>query len=185
MLQHAGRMFAWLSDDYRPSSSRPSAEGRRAAKPARCPCRNPPTICAASTTGAATDGGRVASVAKHVAFRNAAHSVARLYDYQCAPENEELMTFEVPGTDRRVKRCWHLPKSWEELVRRREALVARSELHQGSMGRSPDHVASTLWRCSRERRCSARHATRSLRLQPDLPRGNSKQGRQHGRQRAA
>jgi 4-hydroxyphenylacetate 3-monooxygenase len=90
------------------------------------------------------DGGRVASVTEHVAFRNAAHSVARLYDYQCVPENMELMTFEVPGTDRRVNRCWHLPKSREELVKRREALVAWSELHQGFMGRSPDHVASTL-----------------------------------------
>jgi 4-hydroxyphenylacetate 3-monooxygenase len=48
------------------------------------------------------DGGRVASVAKHVAFRNAAHTVARLYDYQCAPENLEQMTFEVPGSGRRA-----------------------------------------------------------------------------------
>jgi 4-hydroxyphenylacetate 3-monooxygenase len=54
------------------------------------------------------------------------------------------MTFEVPGSGQRVNRCWQLPTSHQELVKRREALVAWSELHQGFMGRSPDHVASTL-----------------------------------------
>jgi 4-hydroxyphenylacetate 3-monooxygenase len=50
----------------------------------------------------------------------------------------------VAGTGRRVNRCWQLPTSREELVQRREALVAWAGQHQGFMGRSPDHVASTL-----------------------------------------
>lgn len=90
------------------------------------------------------DGGKVDCVTKHAAFRNAAHSVAQLYDFQCAAENVERMTFKVPGSGRRVNRCWQLPTSREELVQRREALVAWAELHQGFMGRAPDHVASTL-----------------------------------------
>jgi 4-hydroxyphenylacetate 3-monooxygenase len=90
------------------------------------------------------DGSRIGSVTEHTAFRNAAHTIAGLYDYQCAPQNLERMTFEVAGTGRRVNRCWQLPTSREELVQRREALVAWAGQHQGFMGRSPDHVASTL-----------------------------------------
>jgi len=90
------------------------------------------------------DGGRVASVSDHPAFHNACRSIAGLYDYQCAPANLERMTFEVPGTGRRVSRAWELPTSYEALVRRRQALTEWAELHHGFMGRSPDHVASTI-----------------------------------------
>ncbi|HYZ62369.1 MAG TPA: 4-hydroxyphenylacetate 3-hydroxylase N-terminal domain-containing protein, partial [Acetobacteraceae bacterium] len=90
------------------------------------------------------DGGRVRCVPEHPAFRNAARSVAALYDYQCAPANLDRMTFEVPGSGRRVSRAWELPTSYESLVRRRQALTEWAELHHGFMGRSPDHVASTL-----------------------------------------
>jgi 4-hydroxyphenylacetate 3-monooxygenase len=89
-------------------------------------------------------GGEVASVATHPAFRNAVQSIARLYDYQCAPENLERMTFEASGSGRRVNRAWQLPASYQELVQRREALVAWAEQHNGFMGRAPDHVASSL-----------------------------------------
>jgi 4-hydroxyphenylacetate 3-monooxygenase len=90
------------------------------------------------------NGERVSCVTTHPAFRNAARTVASLYDFQSAPENIERMTFEVPGTGRRVNRAWQLPTSYAELVQRREALVAWAERHHGFMGRSPDHVASTL-----------------------------------------
>lgn len=90
------------------------------------------------------DGGRVGSVPNHLAFRNAARSIAGLYDYQCAPANLERMTFEVPGTGRRVNRAWELPTSYDALVSRRIALTEWAEQHHGYMGRSPDHVASTL-----------------------------------------
>jgi hypothetical protein len=56
----------------------------------------------------------------------------------------ELMTFAPPGGTGRVNRCWEMPRSYDELVRRRRALVAWSETKYGFMGRSPDHVASTL-----------------------------------------
>ncbi len=90
------------------------------------------------------DGAQVPCVTTDPGFRNAVRSVASLYDFQSAPENVERMTFAVPGTGRRVNRAWQLPTSYAELVQRREALVAWAELHHGFMGRSPDHVASTL-----------------------------------------
>ena len=42
------------------------------------------------------DGDRVTDVTKHPAFREAARSVARLYDIAAAPEMRERMTFASP-----------------------------------------------------------------------------------------
>jgi len=89
-------------------------------------------------------GESVADVTSHPAFRNAAASAAHLYDYQSDPKNLEKMTFPSPETGEPVSRAWQLPKSYAELVRRREALTAWAETHIGFMGRSPDHVASCI-----------------------------------------
>ena len=90
------------------------------------------------------EGEPVADVAEHPAFRNAVRTTAALYDFQAAPENLELMTFESPTSGGRVNRCWQLPESYDELVTRRKALEAWAECTYGYMGRSPDHVASSL-----------------------------------------
>ncbi len=88
------------------------------------------------------DGRAVEDVTSHPAYRNAAASIGALYDYQAA--NPDLMTFEVPGKPVRANRAWQLPRCYEDLVVRRRALTAWSELHCGFMGRSPDHVASCV-----------------------------------------
>jgi 4-hydroxyphenylacetate 3-monooxygenase len=90
------------------------------------------------------DGKRVEDVTEHPAFRNAVRSAAALYDYQALPENIEAMTFQPEGAPRRVNRCWQIPRSYDELVGRRQALTAWSRRTFGFMGRSPDHVASSL-----------------------------------------
>lgn len=89
------------------------------------------------------DGRRVGDVTVHPAFRNAVRSSAELYAFQARPENAELMTFDT-GTGRRANRAWQQPRSHADLVLRRKALVRWAELHNGFMGRSPDHVASAL-----------------------------------------
>ena len=90
------------------------------------------------------DGQLVEDAVDHPAFRNAVGTVARLYDFEAAPANQELMTFESPTSGGRVNRCWQLPRSYEDLVRRREAITAWAELTYGFLGRSPDHVGSSL-----------------------------------------
>ena len=90
------------------------------------------------------DGQLVDDITSHTAFRNAVASGAGLYDYQARPENIELMTFLPEGASRRVSRCWQMPRSYDELVQRRKALQAWAQVSYGFMGRSPDHVASTL-----------------------------------------
>lgn len=91
------------------------------------------------------DGGLVGDVTTDPAFRNVVASVARIYDFQSAPENRALMTYEIPGSGGdRANRIWQLPTSHAELVERRQALEAWTELHGGFLGRAPDHVASCI-----------------------------------------
>ena len=90
------------------------------------------------------DGRLVADVTEHPAFRNSVRSAAMLYDFQSQPENLEFMTFVPEGSNRRVNRAWQMPRNHAEMVQRRKALQAWAALHYGFMGRSPDHVASTL-----------------------------------------
>ena len=90
------------------------------------------------------NGKAVENVTTHPAYQQAAKSIANLYDFQGAPENLERMTYQSPKTGSRVGRMWQLPTNYEELVNRREALTTWAETHYGFMGRSPDHVASTL-----------------------------------------
>ncbi|WP_114965028.1 4-hydroxyphenylacetate 3-hydroxylase family protein [Alkalilacustris brevis] len=91
------------------------------------------------------DGALAGDVTQHPAFRRSIESVARLYDFQSAEENRELMTFEIPdGGGARANRIWQLPRSHAEMVERRKGLEAWTELHGGFLGRSPDHVASCI-----------------------------------------
>ncbi|MBM3485441.1 MAG: 4-hydroxyphenylacetate 3-monooxygenase [Alphaproteobacteria bacterium] len=90
------------------------------------------------------NGEIVKDVTTHPAFRNACRSAADLYDFQCRPENIEMMTFKSPTSGERVNKCWLIPKSHAEMVDRRKALVDWSRTNFGWLGRSPDHIASSL-----------------------------------------
>jgi len=94
--------------------------------------------------GVYIDGEQVEDVTTHPAFRNSVASAAALYDFQARPENLERMTFAPEGGGRRVNRCWQKPRTYQELVERRQALVLWAEQSGGFVGRSPDHVASSL-----------------------------------------
>ena len=90
------------------------------------------------------DGERINDVTTHPAFRNAVATVARMYDFVADPANEADHTYVVPESADRANRIWQLPTTYQELVDRRRALEAWSELHAGFLGRSPDHVASCI-----------------------------------------
>jgi 4-hydroxyphenylacetate 3-monooxygenase len=89
------------------------------------------------------DGKVVPDVSVHPAYRNAVASAGALYDYQAHPDNIERMTFDLGG-GRRVNKAWQLPRSYQELIERRKALVEWAEISGGFLGRSPDHVASSM-----------------------------------------
>src|SRR5215469_8442818 len=87
------------------------------------------------------DGEQVKDVTTHPAFREAAKSVARLYDIAADPAQRERMTFTSPKTGQPVWRAWQIPHSHADLRARRLFSEAWAEATFGLMGRSPDHVA--------------------------------------------
>src|SRR5438876_142591 len=87
------------------------------------------------------EGERVADVTRHGAFREAARSLARLYDIAAAPENRELMTFPSPAGGEPVLRAYQIPKTHADLRARRLFSGKWAEATFGLMGRTPDHVA--------------------------------------------
>jgi len=90
------------------------------------------------------DGKLLPDVTEHPEFRNATRSAAALYDFQALPENVELMTFKPNGSNRHINRAWQMPRNHAEMVERRKALQAWAALSGGFLGRSPDHLASSL-----------------------------------------
>jgi 4-hydroxyphenylacetate 3-monooxygenase len=87
------------------------------------------------------DGERVKDVTEHRAFREAARSIARLYDIAAAPEMRERMTFTSPKTGEPVLRAYQIPHTHADLAARRRFSETWAEATFGLMGRTPDHVA--------------------------------------------
>ncbi|HEX5476552.1 MAG TPA: 4-hydroxyphenylacetate 3-hydroxylase N-terminal domain-containing protein [Burkholderiales bacterium] len=80
---------------------------------------------------------RVEDVVSHPAFRNAARSVAAIYDMKSAdPES----SFEEAGE--RYSAYFLRAKTKEDLVKRTRLHRAIARMSHGLLGRSPDHVAS-------------------------------------------
>lgn len=90
------------------------------------------------------DGEKVEDVGTHPAFRDAVRSVAGLYDFASDPANADVMTAASPYGGDPVNIAHMIPRSREDLTRRREGLRLWSEQTYGLMGRSPDHVASFM-----------------------------------------
>ena len=90
------------------------------------------------------NGEIVTNHVEHPAFSQVVKTAASLYDYCAAPENAEKMTFASPTSGRLVNRAWQLPTSYAELVERRHALEQLAANTWGWVGRTPDHMASTL-----------------------------------------
>ena len=90
------------------------------------------------------DGKPVPDVTRSRAFAGLVGTSARFYDEAARPEWRETMTFESPTSGAPVSRAWQLPRNHAELVLRRRAMERIAELSCGMVGRSPDHLASTL-----------------------------------------
>jgi aromatic ring hydroxylase len=86
-------------------------------------------------------GERVRDIANHPAFRNAARSIARLYDALHDPA-ADLTTQDRHGI--RTHRFFTSSYSAAELVAARDAIARWSRLSYGFMGRTPDYKAAFM-----------------------------------------
>lgn len=83
---------------------------------------------------------KVKDVTRHPAFRNAARTVARLYDLKRDPAQRDVLSYEEKGE--RHSMYFLLPSSQLDLMRRFRAHKAIADATYGLLGRSPDHVPS-------------------------------------------
>ncbi|GAA0951901.1 4-hydroxyphenylacetate 3-hydroxylase N-terminal domain-containing protein [Nonomuraea longicatena] len=89
------------------------------------------------------NGERVTDVATHPAFRNAARSIARLYDALHDGEHRETLTTPTDtGNEGYTHRFFKPARSVEDLRAQRDAIAAWSRMTYGWMGRTPDFKAA-------------------------------------------
>jgi 4-hydroxyphenylacetate 3-monooxygenase len=80
----------------------------------------------------------------HPAFRNVVQTYAHLYDLQHESELRELMTYESPSSGERVGTSFMVPRTAEDLVKRREMMATWARVSNGMLGRTGDYLNSCL-----------------------------------------
>ena len=88
-------------------------------------------------------GERVRDVTTHPGLRNGARAIAALYDMQCDRNLRDVMTYVSPSTGDRVGLSFIIPRSRDDLERRREMMLNWARATCGMMGRSPDFMNVT------------------------------------------
>jgi 4-hydroxyphenylacetate 3-monooxygenase len=87
------------------------------------------------------DGERVEDVTTDPRVAGAAQSLAELYDMQHDPALIERMTFLSPTSGERVGLSFIVPRSVNDLIRRREMVKIWMDATCGMFGRSPDFMS--------------------------------------------
>jgi 4-hydroxyphenylacetate 3-monooxygenase len=90
-------------------------------------------------------GERVEDVTRHPAFRNAAASVAKLYDALHDDASKNVLTTTTDtGSGGYTHRFFKAARSREDVIKQRDAIAAWARITYGWMGRSPDYKAAFL-----------------------------------------
>ena len=79
---------------------------------------------------------RVKDVTRHGAFKNAAQTIAGLYELKADPDRRELFSYEEDGE--RYGLPWLRCRTREDLARRMRAMKAIADATYGLIGRSPE-----------------------------------------------
>jgi len=88
-------------------------------------------------------GERVKDVTTHPGLAHGVQAIAALYDMQHDPALRETMTYASPTSGERVGLSFIVPRTREELERRRDMMLAWARATCGMMGRSPDFMNVT------------------------------------------
>ena len=89
-------------------------------------------------------GEKVDDVTTHPAFRNGVRSLAALYDLQHAPATKDEMTFESPSSGDPVGLSFIIPRTMDDLERRRKMMTNWAWESCGMMARTPDFLNSAV-----------------------------------------
>ena len=83
-------------------------------------------------------------VAEHPAFRNVAATYAKLFDMQHDKRHQQALTYRSPSTGDLVNASFLVPRTEEDLRRRRAAVSTWAEASNGFLGRTGDYMNSAL-----------------------------------------
>lgn len=89
-------------------------------------------------------GGWVSDVTAHPSLTGCAQSLADAYDLQHDPAHRDLLTMGSPDTGEPVSLAYLLPRTPEDLVRRRRMAECLTRRSAGVAARLPAHMASLL-----------------------------------------
>ena len=87
------------------------------------------------------DGKKIYAVTSHPAFTGMVHELARIYDLQHTDEYRDSMTFVSPETGNPCSLSWLLPRSADDLKKKRRNSEVWNEQCWGQLGRGPDILA--------------------------------------------
>src|SRR5262245_13734862 len=87
---------------------------------------------------------RVQDVTTHPAFRGSIESLARLYDMQHDPALHSKLTYQSPTSGKPVGLSFLIPKTREDLFRRRQMIKLWADATCGMMGRRADFLNTML-----------------------------------------
>jgi 4-hydroxyphenylacetate 3-monooxygenase len=90
------------------------------------------------------DGERVRDVTTHPALRRGAETIAALYDMQFDAKTRAEMTFVPPEGGEPCGLSFIIPRTREDLERRRDMMLHWARATCGMMGRSPDFMNVTF-----------------------------------------
>src|SRR5487761_142162 len=86
----------------------------------------------------------VGGVASHPAFANVVRTYAGLFDLQHDPEYRNILTYPSPTSGDPVATSFLIPRTAEDLVKRRQAFDAWAGRSLGMLGRTGDYLNSAL-----------------------------------------
>src|ERR1700732_1473781 len=90
-------------------------------------------------------GEKVADITTHPAFRNAARTIAKLYDSLHDPKMKDVLTCPTDtGNGGHTHRFFRVARTREDLIAQRGAIAAWARMSYGWMGRTPDYKASLM-----------------------------------------
>ncbi len=88
-------------------------------------------------------GERVRDVTAHPELQNGARAIASLYDMQLDPRYRDEMTYVSPTSGARVGLSFIIPRTRDDLEKRRVMMLNWARTTCGMMGRSPDFMNVT------------------------------------------
>src|ERR1700674_3447263 len=89
-------------------------------------------------------GERARDVTTHPGLKNGARAIASLYDMQSDPKLRDEMTYVSPTTGDRVGLSFIIPRTREDLEKRRAMMLNWARATCGMMGRTPDFMNVTF-----------------------------------------